>query len=309
MPASGTARGLGEQRVDFLGRGLAPQFEHAVGQRGIEHRRAHRVAVQLALQIGVDQRDGRGAAGGCRRQAQHRAAGAPQVLVGRIHHEVGIGRVMDGGDLAMANADGLVHDLHHGRQAVRGARGGRDDPVAGRFVKLVVDADHDVQHVPDLHRRRHDHPFRATVQVAMQGLGGQEFAGALQYEVHAQLPPGDIGAGRMRRKSQPSIADSDRLFALGGDVLAPFALHAVEGQQVRGGRGSSLDLVEMDHLQAIARARIVGGPFRGAEGCPQGEAADTAHAIDPDFHDDSGDRVRMTILQLSNCRGAFVTIR
>ena len=83
------------------------------------------------------------------------------------------------------------------------------------------------------------------------------------------------------------LADADRLFALGADVRPPFALHAVEGQQVRGGRATAFDLIDINHLQAVARARIVGGPFRGAQGGAQCQAPDTAHAIDPDLHDHS----------------------
>jgi hypothetical protein len=54
-------------------------------------------------------------------EAEHGAARPPQVLVRRVGHDVGVGRVVDGGDLAVADADRLVHHLHHRREAVGGA--------------------------------------------------------------------------------------------------------------------------------------------------------------------------------------------
>jgi hypothetical protein len=70
--------------------------------------------------------------------------------------------------------------------------------------------------------------------------------------------------------------------ALGGDVGAPAALHAVELQQVRGGRGAALDLVEVHHLQPVARARVVLRALGRAHGRAQRQPADAAHAVDAD---------------------------
>ena len=202
------ARGLREQGVHFLGGGRALQFEHAVGERRVEHRGPHGVAVELALELRVDQGDGRGAACGGGRQAQHGAAGAPQVLVGRVHHEVGVGGVVDGGDLAVADAQGLVHHFHHGRQAVGGARSGGHDGVLLRVVEVLVHTHHHVEHAAGLHRGRDDHALGATVQVALQRLGREELACALQHQIHAQVTPRDVGCGGVRAEAERARADA-----------------------------------------------------------------------------------------------------
>ena len=285
MPASGPLAASANRRFTSSAVVSRLQLEHAVGQRGVEHRRAHRVAVQLALQLGVDQRDGGGAAGGRRRQAQHRAARAAQVLVRRVDHQVGVGRVVDGGDLAVADADGLVHHLHHRRQAVGGARRGGDDAVPRRVVEVVVDADHDVQHVAHLHRCGHDHALGAAVEMALQRLGREELAGAFEHQVHAQVAPGNLGRAWRATRSR-ALRSSMRIacVALGGDVGAPAALHAVELQQVRGGGGAALEFVEVHDLQPVAGARVVRRPLGSAHRRAQCQAADAAHAVDADFH-------------------------
>ena len=154
----------------------------------------------------------------------------------------------------------------------------------GRVVAVVVDADHDVQHVADLHRRGDDHPLRAAVEVALQGLGREELPGALQHQFDAEVAPRDVGRHRMRREAELPFADADRRFALGCDRLAPAALHRVERQQVRGGRGATLDLVQVHDFQPVARARIVCLPLGRAEGGAQREPADASHAVDAHFH-------------------------
>ena len=129
-------RGRPEQFVDLgLGRSGA-QLEDAIGQRGVQHRRPDGVAVQAALELGVDQRDGGGAAGRGRLQRQHRRAGAAQILVRGIDDDIGVGRVVDRGDLAVPDADGLVDHLHHRRQTVGGAGRGGQQPMTRRLVEV-----------------------------------------------------------------------------------------------------------------------------------------------------------------------------
>ena len=61
-------------------------------------------------------------------------------------------------------------------------------------------------------------------------------------------------------------------------------MQAVEFEKVRGDRGAALDLVDVNDVEPVARARIVVGPIHRAERRAQGEPADPAHAIDPDPH-------------------------
>ncbi len=177
----------------------ALQLEHAVGQAGVEHRRAHRMAVQLALELGIDQRDRGGAAGRGRLQRQHGRARAAQILVRRIDDDVGVGRIVDGGDLAVADADRLVHHLDHRREAVGGAGGRGQQPVPRGIVEMVVDADDDVERAVVLDRRGDDDALHAAVEIALQLLGLQELAGAFQHDVAAEIAPGDLARRRLRR--------------------------------------------------------------------------------------------------------------
>jgi hypothetical protein len=169
------------------------------------------------------------------------------------------------------------------RQLVVHEAGG-DDAVAGRIVALVVDADDDVEHAAGLDRRGDDDALRTAVEVALQRLRREELAGALQHHVHPELTPRDLRRARVRGEGERALVDADRVLALGGDVGAPLALHGVEGEQVRGRRGAALELVEVDHVQPVARARVVGLALGGAEGGAQRQTTDAAHAIDADSH-------------------------
>ena len=112
----------------------------------------------------------------------------------RINHQVGVGRVVDGGDLAVPDAQVLLNDLHHRCQAVGGAGRCGDDAVCRRVVALVVHANHDIENVAHLDRRSHDHAFGTAVKVALQGLGCEEFAGAFQHQFHPHVAPGNVGS-------------------------------------------------------------------------------------------------------------------
>ena len=243
------------------------------------------MAVELALELWVNQRNGGGAAGGRGCQAFHGTAGTAQVFVWRVHHHVGVGRVVDGGDLSVTDAQLLVHHFHHRCQAVGGARRRRDDAVFGRVVQLVVHADHDVEHVAHLHRRGHNDALGAAVQVALNGFGRQEFAGALQHHVYAQIAPGDVCRCGVRAEREPLGADGDGVVALGANALAPLALHRVKRQQVGGGGSAAFDFIQVHHFQAIAAAWVVQRALGGAHGRAQRQTANAAHSVDTDFHD------------------------
>jgi len=67
-------------------------------------------------------------------------------------------------------------------------------------------------------------------------------------------------------------------------VSAPFALHRVKCQQVRGGGRAAFDFVEVHHLQAVAGARLFrkrSAPRPAPNAAPNGQSA---HAIDSDPH-------------------------
>ena len=153
--------------------------------------------VKLALQFGVDQCNGRGAAGGRGRQAEHRAARPTQIPVGRIDNEIGIGRVVNGRDLTMTNTQRFVDDLDDWGQAVGGTGRCRDDSVAVRLVQMMVDPDDDVEHIAHFDWRGHDHPLRPAVEVTLNGFGRQELARTFEDELNAKIAPGNLGGRRM----------------------------------------------------------------------------------------------------------------
>jgi len=187
---------------------------------------------------------------------------------------------MDGGDLAVADADGFVHHLHHGREAVGGAGGGGHDQVPRRIVELFVHADDHIEHAIELHRRGDNDPLSAALQVARERLGRQELAGTLQHHIDTKIAPRDFGGLRMLGIGHAAVADADRAVVFGRDRCAPAALHTVEFQQMRDGRGATLDLVQMHDIEPIARARILWLPVRGTHRGAKRQTPDAAHAAD-----------------------------
>jgi hypothetical protein len=61
-----------------------------------------------------------------------------------VDDDVGVGRIVDRGDLAVADTKCLVHDLLYGGEAIGGAGGRRQEAMFGRVVTVVVDPDHDI---------------------------------------------------------------------------------------------------------------------------------------------------------------------
>ena len=134
-----------------------------------------------------------------RRQRQHRRAGAPEILVRRIDHHIGVGGIMDGGDLAVADADRFVQHLHHRRQAVGGAGCRGEQAMLRWLIEMIVDADDDIERAGLLHRRGDDHALHAAGEVAVELLGLEELAGAFEHDIAAEIAPGDGIRGRLRR--------------------------------------------------------------------------------------------------------------
>ena len=91
-------------------------------------------------------------------------------LCGTSTTDIGVGGIVDGRDLAVPDADGLVDDLDHGGEAVGRAGGCRQQPMAGGIVESCVDADDDVQRALVLDRRRDDDPLHAALEIDLQLL-------------------------------------------------------------------------------------------------------------------------------------------
>jgi hypothetical protein len=123
-----------EGGIHLLGAHLPLQLEHRVGEGTVEQRHPHGMAVEPAGQRGKDQPDRPGRSGGGGDQAHQGGAGPAQIALEAIHHHLGVGDVVEGGDGAVADAEGFVHHLHHRSQAVGGAGGGGEQAMAARVV-------------------------------------------------------------------------------------------------------------------------------------------------------------------------------
>ncbi len=103
------------------------------------------MAIELALQLGVNQRDCSCRAGGGRDQRQARCACPPQIFVRCIDDGLGVGLVVDGCDDPVLNADLFMQNLDDRGQAVGCTGGGRQQMVLLRVIKMVVDPHDDIQ--------------------------------------------------------------------------------------------------------------------------------------------------------------------
>mmetsp|Transcript_54776 Transcript_54776/g.108700 ORF Transcript_54776/g.108700 Transcript_54776/m.108700 type:complete len:210 (-) Transcript_54776:776-1405(-) len=116
-------RVLLHQRADVLVGGLLVEHAREVHHRHVGGRHAERHASELALKV----RDHLGhrlcsARGGRDDVSACAAAPAPVLVGGAVHHLLGRGHGVDGGHEAHGNSVLVVDGLHHGGEAVGGAR-------------------------------------------------------------------------------------------------------------------------------------------------------------------------------------------
>ena len=97
-------------------------------------------------------------------------------------------------------------------------------------------------------------------------------------------PHATPSGGRRGAEPDAPVADMDGAIVLDAEVLAPAAVDAVEFQQMRGGRGSALQFVDVHDIEPVVGARIIGGPIHATHRGAQREAADAPHAVDADTH-------------------------
>ena len=144
MPFSGPLSRGPQRLVDLLHARLAGALDRQVDHRTGRNRGPDGEAVELALQLGDHQPDRLGGARGGRNQVDRRGPRAPQVFVGHVLQALVGGVGVDRGHQPMHDADGVVEDLRHRRQAVGRARGIGDHVVLLAVVDLVeVDPQHD----------------------------------------------------------------------------------------------------------------------------------------------------------------------
>ena len=100
-----------------------------------------------------------------------------------------------------------------------------------RIVKLVVDADDDVEGGLVLDGGRHDHPFDAPVKIGLQLIRLQEFSGAFQYDVATEIAPCDVARIGPFAETNSGLSDRNYIFGSGLDRLLPSPMKTVELQR------------------------------------------------------------------------------
>ncbi len=269
-----TARGGGLQRlVDLLDARLARALDGQVDDRAGRHGRAHREAVQLALQLGDHEADRLGRAGRGRDQVDRGGARAAQVVVRHVLQALVGGVGVDRRHQAVLDADRVVEHLGHRRQAVGRARGVGDDVVLVAVVDLVeVDAEHD-GHVRVGGRRGDDRPsWRRRARCLAAALAVGEQAGRLDHDVDAELAPRQRAGSRSASTFSSRAVDLERAVAL-LDGARVGAEDRVVLEQVRERRrvGEVVDRDPLDRRSA---------PPPGLGGAEH-VAADAAESVDP----------------------------
>ena len=114
--------------------------------------------------------------------------------------------------VAVLDRERVVEHLGHRRDAVRRARGVRDDVVGSLVIGVVVDAEHD-RHV-GVRGRRADHDLRRSgVEVLLRAFALREEAGRLDHDVDAEVPPRKVGGIALGEHLELLAGGDDRAVA------------------------------------------------------------------------------------------------
>merc|ERR1719243_464074 len=175
----------------LVGRRLL-QLTSEVYDRHVDRGHAEGHAGELARHLWHDlgHRLGRPGRGG-NDVARRRTATAPVLLRRPVHGWLGRGHGVDSSYQAPLNVERVVDSLHHGGEAVGGARRARD-AVHVSLVGVLVHAHHYGVAVVLGRGREHD-LLRARLEVRLDLLVGQKTAGGLANVVRTVLLEGDLG--------------------------------------------------------------------------------------------------------------------
>ena len=204
-------------------------------------------AVQLAGHRGDDQLERLGCAGAGGDHGESGGAGAAEVLVRRVEHDLVVGVAVDGGHDAADDAEGVVEHLDDRREAVGGAAGVGDDVVLGCVVLVVVDAEDDGD-VLVAGRGGNDDLLDGGAEMRL-GLGGVgEEAGGFDDDLGADGGPVQLGGVALGEDLDLLAIDGDEVRAV-GDLVLQVAEDGVVLEQVRE-RGRGGDVVDGDDFDA-----------------------------------------------------------
>ena len=181
---------------------------------------------------------------------------------------------MDGGHEALDDAEVVVDDLRHGREAVGGAGGvGNELHILGVLVE--VDAADEHRGVI-LRGAGHDDDLCAGVDVSLCLLLGEVNAGALENVLYAQLAPGDesgVTVGLIGKDLDDLAVDGDgAVLVVADDFAVEAAVNGIVLHAVGDVRSGMAGRVDSDDLYVV---RLDGGP--------ESEGADTAETINANF--------------------------
>ena len=169
----------------------------------------------------------------------------------------------------MFEAEGFVDHFDDRRDAIGGAGGVGDDVIGGGVVEFVVAAHNDVEDTL-FDGGGDDDFFDAGVEVGLKAFGVAEGSGAFEDDVDAR----PVYFGRMVLGGVgESLAVDEDAVVVAGNVAIPAAVDGVEFEEMGGGFGVGLGVVESDEFEL----GIV-------EGGAEDEATDTTKSINSDFH-------------------------
>ena len=243
-----TLGGLLEGGVHLLGgEALLLDVDHEVDDGDVGGGHAERDAVELALELGKDERDSLGGAGGGGHDVERGGAGAAEVAVGRVEDALVTGVGVAGGHGTLDDAELVVEHLGEGREAVGGA-GRVGHNVGGGVVVIRVHADDVGGDVVALGGGGDDNLLGASLDVLAGAGAVEEDTGALDDDVDLHLLPGEVEG--------VAIGHDGDVLAVDGDGGVIDNLHVgVEGaedgvvlEEVSRGLGAA-GLVDADDLE------------------------------------------------------------
>jgi hypothetical protein len=119
--------------------------------------------------------------------------------------------------------------------------------------------------------------------MALEHFRREEFAGALEYKIYAEVTPRNVRGHGMFCKTDGAIPHTNAI-SIDSKGLVPPSLNRVKLQQMCGSSDPTLDLVDMRHFAAVLALWVVFPAMGCAKRSTKRKAADTAHSIDSYSH-------------------------
>src|SRR5712671_300713 len=235
-PEDALERSLGgrpEGGVQLVDGGRSGDIGREVDDADRRRRDPQAEAVELALEIGNDQRERNRRAARRRDDVQAGGPGAAGVAVRDVEDPLVVRVAVDRVHQAALDRQQVVDDLGRGGQAVRRARGVADD-VVGRGVVLVLVHAEDDRDVLALGRGTDDDLLRARGEVGPGLLGIREEAGRLEDDVYAQIAPRqggrialleDLDLAPVDDQGVVGVVNGPRIRPVGRVVLEEVGIH------------------------------------------------------------------------------------